>query len=73
MTPRLTFYEVKLPINALWTTDDVLVYLRMDKLKQGAKMISRWVQEGRLRREGKAGKKSLFLKADVDAFIRLNR
>lgn len=66
------YHTVPLPLNLPWTTEEALVYLRMDRLKQGPKMLSRWVQDGRLKRFGKAGKKSLFLKEDLDAFVRLN-
>lgn len=73
MTPKIAYYEVPLPINAPWTTADVILYLRMEKLSQAPKLISRWVRQGRLRSMGKRGHAHLFLKSDVDAFIKLNK
>lgn len=59
-----------LPTDRPWTVDEAVVYLRMEKLKNGRKLVIRRVREGKLR-AGRNGRELLFSKQQLDASIGL--
>lgn len=60
----------QLPVDRPWTTAELIAYLRLEHLKQPAKMISRWVKQGRLK-AGRCGRSFRFTKQQADAFLNL--
>lgn len=68
-TPRA---QPVIPGDRPLTTAEAVAYLRMDHLKHGGKMLGRYVLEGRLHCL-RRGRTVMFTKAQLDAFLTLQR